>query len=414
MADSHFIHSDGRYLATASGSSESPTDVVATDSDPFGLYIHVPFCASRCGYCDFNTYTAREAGAGSQDSYLQALMAELATATEEYELPAAHTVFFGGGTPSLLGADTLAKILEQVKATMGLAPGAEVTTEANPESTSPEFFDTLRTAGFTRISLGMQSTASHVLQILNRVHSPGRPLAAAREAQAAGFEHVNLDVIYGTPGESDDDLARTLESAVATGIDHVSAYSLIVEEGTALFRRIRHGEMPAPQEETQARRYEQVDAFLQDAGFGWYEVSNWARPGGHCRHNMVYWRDGDWWGAGPGAHGHLGDRRFVNVKLPARYSQQLLEPQSDQLPLALADIEQLDPVMRLEEKVMLGLRLSEGIDRTGLPAGAQKVIDDKCAVGLLCSDGQRVWLAPAGRLLADGIITDILLASEPE
>ncbi len=292
---------------------------------PFGIYVHVPFCATRCGYCDFNTYTAGELGtSASPQSWLEALKRELASAAEITGAPKIDTVFVGGGTPSLLGGDGLAEVLGAVQASFGLADGAEVTTESNPESTSPEFFSRLREAGFTRISLGMQSAAEHVLRVLDRTHTPGRAVAAAREARAAGFDHVNLDLIYGTPGETDRDLDASLDAVLGAGVDHVSAYALIVEDGTALARRVRRGELPAPDDDVLASRYERIDARLADAGLHWYEVSNWAaNDASRCRHNLGYWDGGDWWGAGPGAHSHVGGVRWWNVKHPARYADRL-------------------------------------------------------------------------------------------
>ena len=213
-----------------------------------GLYIHVPFCTTRCGYCDFNTYTPGEDGTSSVGTYLNALEAELDQAAAEWDRPGPpSTVFLGGGTPSLLGADGLTRVLGAVRRSLGLAPGAEVTTESNPESTSPEFFSALLEAGYTRISLGMQSASAHVLKVLERNHTPGRATAAAQEALAAGFDHVNLDLIYGTPTETDDDLRRSIDAALSTGVDHISAYSLIVEDGTAMARKVRKGQLPAPE-----------------------------------------------------------------------------------------------------------------------------------------------------------------------
>ncbi|HKN98157.1 MAG TPA: radical SAM family heme chaperone HemW, partial [Pseudonocardiaceae bacterium] len=293
---------------------------------PFGLYVHVPFCLTRCGYCDFNTYTAGELGSSaSPGSWLAGLRRELDLATTVLgRPPAVDTVFVGGGTPSLLGPAGLADVLAAIRGTFGIAAGAEVTTEANPESTSPEFFAGIRAAGYTRVSLGMQSAVPHVLATLDRGHTPGRPVAAAAEARAAGFRHVSLDLIYGTPGETTDDLRRSLDAVLAAGVDHVSAYSLIVEPGTALARRIARGELPAPDDDVLAADYELVDDTLTAAGFGWYEVSNWAvSEQARCRHNMGYWLGADWWGAGPGAHSHVGGVRWWNVKHPARYADLL-------------------------------------------------------------------------------------------
>ncbi|PFG28290.1 radical SAM family heme chaperone HemW [Corynebacterium renale] len=379
---------------------------------PFGVYLHVPFCATRCGYCDFNTYTAGELGtAASPQSYITALGGELERAAElmqaRGQLRPADTVFVGGGTPSLLGAAGLGEILGFVRDTFGLAVGAEVTTESNPESTSPEFFTDLRAAGFTRVSLGMQSVAPHVLATLDRKHTPGRPVAAAREARQAGFEHVNLDMIYGTPGETDDDVRATMDAIVNAGVDHVSAYSLIVEDGTAMARKVRRGELPMPDEDVLAHRYELIDAALSADGFSWYEVSNWAKPGGYCRHNDIYWLDGNWWGAGPGAHSHIGGTRFFNVKHPARYASMV-----SQGLFPVKDGEVLTDADRHTEKIMLGLRRREGIPERWLYPAAASVVERNIAAGTLHRIGDRVAVTGAGRLLADGIVTDLLLAEE--
>lgn len=370
--------------------------------DSFGVYIHVPFCASRCGYCDFNTYTPTEVDT-THAAYLDSLERELAIAAATHDLPNADTVFIGGGTPSLLGADGLGRVLAAVRNTFGIAPGAEITTESNPESTSPEYFAGLLDHGFTRVSLGMQSASTPVLKVLDRRHTPGRATAAAREALAAGFAHVNLDMIYGTPTETIQDVQRTLEAVLATGVDHVSAYSLIVEDGTAMARKIRRGELPPPQEETYAQRYELIADTLEAAGYDWYEVSNWAKPGGQCRHNLIYWRGGRWWGAGPGAHSYIGDTRFFNVKRPERYNDMLAAGE-----LPIQSREHIDAATEHFEAVMLGLRLKEGIP-AGMVEGVEGVVDKHVQAGLLTA-GERIAVTPKGRLLADGIITDLLAA----
>ncbi|MFP7364340.1 radical SAM family heme chaperone HemW [Corynebacterium callunae] len=376
----------------------------------FGVYIHVPFCSTRCGYCDFNTYTAGELGTSAgPDSYLDALEKELEMAVASLDDPRqAETIFIGGGTPSLIGADGLTRVLNGIRNTFGVAPGAEITTESNPESTSPEFFSQLKEAGYTRISLGMQSASSSVLKVLDRKHTPGRPVAAAKEANAAGFEHVNLDMIYGTPTETDDDVRATLDAILDADVDHVSAYSLIVEDGTAMARKVNKGELSQPDEDTYADRYEMIDQRLQSAGFDWYEVSNWAKPGGECKHNMGYWVDGDWWGAGPGAHSHMGDRRFFNVKHPARYAAQIATGE-----LPIKETELLSAADHHTERVMLGLRLKQGVPRTVFSAAATPVIERHIKGGLLeLNERGNIAVTAAGRLLADGIIADILLSEE--
>ncbi|CAB0517174.1 radical SAM family heme chaperone HemW [Corynebacterium diphtheriae] len=375
-------------------------------SDSFGVYVHVPFCSSRCGYCDFNTYTPGElGGTASPESYLDALEKELELAAASGTTRPATTVFIGGGTPSMLGASGLTRVLSAVRNTIGIALGAEVTTESNPETTSPEFFSELLESGYNRISLGMQSASSSVLRVLERKHTPGRAFDAAREAMNAGFLHVNLDMIYGTPTETDDDVRLTLERALDTGVDHISAYSLIVEDGTAMARKVRKGQLPPPNEDVYADRYGLIDTALRAQGFDWYEVSNWAKPGGECQHNLGYWLDGDWWGAGPGAHSHIASRRFFNVKHPSTYAQHLAQGQ-----LPIKEEELLDSTECHEESVMLGLRLRQGLELTRFTEAERAVIDKYVSLKLLHIYDGRVASTLQGRLLIDGIIADILVA----
>jgi oxygen-independent coproporphyrinogen-3 oxidase len=302
-----------------------------------------------------------------------------------------------------LGGARLAAVLESVRDNFDLAPDAEVSTEANPESTWPEMFAALRSAGYTRVSLGMQSVAPGVLATLDRVHSPGRAAAAAGEALAAGFEHVSLDLIYGTPGESDDDLLRSVDAAVETGVDHVSAYALVVEDGTALARRVRGGELAAPDDDVLAHRYELVDEQLSAAGFDWYEVSNWSLAGGQCRHNLGYWDGGQWWGAGPGAHSYVGATRWWNVKHPNAYAQ-ILGGAS----LPVAGFEQLDATNRHTEDVLLRIRLRQGLPLELLDEAERGRADTAVEDGLLARHGEHLVLTDRGRLLADGIVRNLL------
>jgi putative oxygen-independent coproporphyrinogen III oxidase len=386
---------------TVSAAPASP-DLATTPGRRFGVYVHVPFCATRCGYCDFNTYTPAELGGGNPDGWLAALRAELTLAAARLA-PVADTVFVGGGTPSLLGGERLTAVLDAVRDTFGLADRAEVTTEANPESTSPELFDALLSAGYTRVSLGMQSAAPGVLAVLDRVHSPGRAVAAAQEAMAAGFRHVNLDLIYGTPGESDDDLLRSVDAAVGAGVDHVSAYALVSEDGTALARRVRRGEIAMPDDEVLAHRYELLDERLSAAGLSWYEVSNWSSTGGECRHNLGYWSGDEWWGAGPGAHSYVGSTRWWNVKHPNAYAQ-LLAGGS----LPVADFEHLGVAEAHTEDVMLGLRLRRGLRSAVLTDAERRRADASIRDGLLDRDGDRLVLTDRGRLLADAVVRTVL------
>jgi len=382
-----------------------PSALAGLGSRPFGVYVHVPFCATRCGYCDFNTYTAGELGtSASPQSWLEGLRRELDLAASVLGTPPpADTVFVGGGTPSLLGAAGLSDVLAAVRSSFGLAAGAEVTTESNPESTSAEFFAGIRDAGYTRVSLGMQSAARHVLQVLDRKHTPGRPVDAAREAAAAGFEHVNLDLIYGTPGETADDLKSSLDAVYSAGVDHVSAYALIVEEGTALSRKISRGVLPMPDDDVLADKYEQIDAAMSAQGMSWYEVSNWATDAAaQCAHNLLYWRGHDWWGAGPGAHSHVGGLRWWNVKHPARYADVLAQGRS---PAAGRELLTADD--QRVERVLLELRLREGLPVTVLDPEGQAEAKVAAEDGLLepaALDEGRCVLTDRGRLLADAVV----------
>jgi oxygen-independent coproporphyrinogen-3 oxidase len=383
-----------------------PAALAAVGERGFGVYLHVPFCASRCGYCDFNTYTAAElGGGGAQAAYAGTLLSEVELAVRVLggAAPAVSTVFVGGGTPTLLPVDDLARMLDGVDKAFGLAADAEITTEANPESVSPQTLRRLRSAGFTRVSLGMQSTAPHVLEMLDRRHTPGRAVAAAQEARAAGFAHVNLDLIYGTPGETADDFAASLQAAVDAGVDHVSAYSLIVEDGTRLAQRVRRGEIPEPDDDVAADRYVAADAALTAAGLNWYEVSNWARAGAACRHNLLYWRGGDWWGFGPGAHSHVGGVRWWNVRHPSTYAGRLADGVTPAQARELLSAEE-----QRTEEVLLGLRLVEGLPVDGMPAN---VVAEQVEAGLLdpaAAANGRAVLTLQGRLLADAVVRALL------
>ncbi|MEV6104862.1 radical SAM family heme chaperone HemW [Streptomyces sp. NPDC051940] len=385
-----------------------PADALG-GAGPLGFYVHVPYCATRCGYCDFNTYTASELRGTSRDDYAQTLVDEVRLARKVLgdDPRPVRTVFVGGGTPTLLPAADLGRMLGAIRDEFGLADDAEVTTEANPESVDPAYLAELREWGFNRVSFGMQSARQHVLKVLDRTHTPGRPEACVAEARAAGFEHVNLDLIYGTPGESDDDWRASLDAAVGAGPDHISAYALIVEEGTQLARRIRRGEVPMTDDDEHADRYLIAEETLSAAGFQWYEVSNWATSeAARCLHNELYWTGADWWGAGPGAHSHVGGVRWWNVKHPAAYAQALSEGRSPG-----AGRELLAAEDRRVERILLELRLAAGCPLSLLaPAGAaaaRRAVAD----GLLQAeayDAGRAVLTLRGRLLADAVVRDLV------
>ncbi len=379
-------------------------------SRPFGVYLHVPFCATRCGYCDFNTYTAVELGGGaSQASYASTAVAEVRLARRVLgtaDVPAA-TVFLGGGTPTLLPPHDLAAMLAAVRDELGIRPDAEVTTEANPDSVDERSLAELRAAGFTRVSFGMQSAVPHVLATLDRTHDPDRVPQVVAWARAAGFEGVSLDLIYGTPGESQDDWRTSLAAALDTGPDHVSAYALVVEEGTRMAGQVRRGEIPAPDDDDLADRYLLADEVLAAAGFEWYEVSNWAHGADQrARHNEGYWRGHDWWGFGPGAHSHVGGTRWWNVRHPTAYAGRLAAGAS---PAHAREV--LTDDQRRVEQLLLGIRLREGHPLADLgPAGraaAGRAVDDGLLDPAAHANG-RAALTLRGRLLADAVVRDLV------
>ena len=366
----------------------------------------MPFCRVRCGYCDFNTYTATELGGGaSHASYADTAIREIdLLAAVMPGAPRVETVFFGGGTPTLLPSADLARLLGAVRDSFGLAVGAEVTTEANPDSVSPESLAGLREGGFTRISFGMQSAVPSVLAVLDRTHDPDRVPQAVAWARAAGFEQVSLDLIYGTPGERLADWQRSLDAALACEPDHVSAYSLIVEEGTALARQVRSGALPMPDEDDLADKYLLADERLRAAGLDWYEVSNWSRPGAECRHNLAYWSGDDWWGVGPGAHSHVGGVRWWNVKHPTAYAARLADHTS---PAHAREL--LDAGTQRVERVLLEVRLRDGLPLDVLDDAGRAAVPTLVEDGLVLEPtGERLLLTTRGRLLADAVVRDLI------
>lgn len=374
-----------------------------------GAYVHVPFCATRCGYCDFNTYTAqelqRDGTTVSTATYVDRVISEVTrqrAALGNNSQPLA-SVFFGGGTPTLLGSTELVRALTSLKKEFGLLVDAEITTEVNPDSVNAYDLEILREGGFTRVSFGHQSSAPKVLQLLERTHTPGRTWEAVNWANEAGFEHISVDLIYGSPNETQAELELTLSEVIAADIDHVSAYSLIVEPGTKLAAQVARGEVNAPSDDVAASRYELIDQQLSSAGFEWYEVSNWAKPGGECKHNLNYWHNQDWIGIGPGAHAHINGLRTWMIKHPAAWAAQV-----DQNKEPIDGSEVLSATEIANENIMLGLRLRDGIELATLsPAGIEQA-NEAVTQGLLYSDLLtlgRVVLTPKGRLLADGLVS---------
>ena len=397
----------------APASGELPAAALSSVADTdLGIYVHVPFCTVRCGYCDFNTYTASELGdvpGASRSTYADAAVAEVRfarCALGDADVPVG-TVFFGGGTPTLLPPADLTRVVAAIDAELGLAEGAEVTTESNPDSVTADDLARLRDGGVNRVSFGMQSAVPHVLRVLDRTHDPERVPKVVQWARDAGFEQVSLDLIYGTPGESQADWAASLDAALACEPDHVSAYALIVEEGTALARQIRRGDVPMTDDDDLADKYLAADEALARAGLEWYEVSNWARsPAAACRHNLGYWTGGDWWGVGPGAHGHVGGVRWWNVKHPTPYAVRIGEGVSP-----AHGRELLDEETRRVERVLLETRLRQGLPVDVLDDAGRAALPDQVARGLVepadVAQG-RVVLTTRGRLLADAVVRDLL------
>ena len=373
---------------------------------PFGVYIHVPFCASRCGYCAFNTYTSGQLGGDLREAYVQAARAEIRAAARFLapHAPPVHTVFVGGGTPTELDPADLCSLIAAVRDQFDVIDDVEITIEANPDSVDRITLDALRAAGVTRMSFGMQSVRTHVLAVLERSHTPGAAAEAVRHAHAAGFEHVSLDLIYGTPGETDADWQASLGAALAAQPDHISAYALTIEPSTRLAARVRRGQVPEPDEDTLVRRYAMADELLSRAGYAWYELSNWARgTSAQCRHNLGYWRSHDWWGIGPGAHGHLSGTRWCNVAHPAAYAAALAEGQ-----LAVDEYEVVAPDAQRVERVLLGVRLASGFAADfGVDVLNELLADDLVTV-LAWAIPPVVQLSRRGRMLADMVARRVL------
>lgn len=389
----------------------------------FGVYVHVPFCLKRCGYCDFNTYTAMDMGGGaSRGNYANKVIEEL-QAVHAWQLahgvqePPVATVFFGGGTPTVLSAVDLTAIVAHIESLWGLQPGAEITTEANPDTVDDAYVDALAQGGFTRVSFGMQSAVPHVLRTLDRTHTPANVTAGVAAAQAAGLR-CSVDLIYGTPGESLDDWRTSLNAALELGVRHISAYALSVEPGTLMGRRIAAGTLPKPDDDDEATKYEIADAMFAEQGLDWYEISNWAVPGEESRHNLGYWRNGDWAGIGPGAHSHYArvldeqgnpqEVRSWDVKHPRLWGVALSEGR-----VPWADSETIGEQERLEETLMLGLRLREGFDTSrclGLVDG--HVWRELADEGLITLTDGRAVPTLRGRLLNDAMVTRLLTSAE--
>jgi len=380
---------------------------------PLSFYIHIPYCVKRCGYCDFNTYTPGELKEGSDiaqvsNGYIDLLIQEAKIARAEINTnEPIPTIFFGGGTPTLMEPADLGRVLKALETDFGLAKDIEITIEANPDTVSKEKLAALRGVGINRISFGMQSAAPHVLAVLDRTHNPENVVKATNWAMEVGFEQVSVDLIYGTPGESIADWEATIDSALALPINHISAYALIVESGTKLAAQVKRGEVVIPDDDQTADKYLLADEKFSKAGFTWYELSNWAKPGGECRHNIAYWEGANWWGLGPGAHSHVDGKRFWNVKHPNAYRERL---ESNQSPVMESETLKLEE--KESERVMLEIRMPEGIAKNSLGDAALLRLESYLGGWLFSKviwDQWQVSLTLSGRLMADRIVREILM-----
>lgn len=368
------------------------------------FYVHIPYCSKRCGYCDFNTYTPSELREGGtlekvSEGFIDSLIAEVSFAarTNTTTIP---TIFFGGGTPSLMPAKELGRVIDLLKQRWEFAPNIEVTMECNPDTLTLESLEAYRAIGINRISMGMQSATPSVLKVLDRTHNPENVKKSVEFARSAGFENVSLDLIYGTPGETLNEWQASVESALSYGIDHLSAYALIVEDGTKLAAKIKRGEIAKPNDDLMAEMYLLVDELASNAGLPWYELSNWGRA---AQHNLVYWRNQNWWGLGPGAHSHLNGVRWWNIKHPSKYQEQLAKFESP-----MQDRETLTTEQMRDEKLMLEIRLKDGLLKRDLTVNQLEILKDFASEIEEVDD--RLILTAKGRLIADRIVRALIMA----
>ena len=376
------------------------------------FYVHIPYCVKRCGYCDFNTYTPSELREGGtletvSGDYIDAVLREIGIAHAQAPDANVPTIFFGGGTPSLLPARDLGRVISSIEEKWNLAPDAEITLEANPDSVDASKLAELRVAGFNRISFGMQSAVPHVLQALDRTHNPENISKVVGAAQDAGFESISLDLIYGAPGETLENFRTSVETALSLGVDHLSAYALIVETGTKLAAQIKRGELSMPNDDLMADMYLLVDELCEAAGFSWYELSNWSKPNHESRHNIAYWRNANWWGLGPGAHSHIDGTRWWNMKHPTAYKNALFGNASP-----VQDSEELTAQQKSDEAIMLSIRMRGGIPLSSLSLGQKEKVTEYRQSGHLDSsrwDEGTLQLTPNGRLIADRIVRELVV-----
>ena len=376
------------------------------------FYIHIPYCVKRCGYCDFNTYTPSELKIATglsevSNSYIDLLLLEIKQAKAQVGSAFIPSIFFGGGTPSLMEPSDIGRVIDQIRKEFVLNSDAEITMECNPDTVSKENLAAFRKVGVNRVSFGMQSAVPHVLATLDRTHNPENLLQVTTWAKDVGFSEISVDLIYGTPGETLADWQKSIDAALALPITHISAYALIIEEGTKLAAQIKRGEVAPVDDDLAAEKYLLADKEFTAAGFHWYELSNWAKPDSLSKHNLAYWLGENWWGAGPGAHSHLNGKRFWNVKHPNLYKEKI---QSNLSPIA--DSEVLEEIQIASEKLMLSLRLPSGVEKESLNQDQISELSDYVESGhldLLNWNQGRATLTLEGRLIADQILRQILL-----
>ena len=376
-------------------------------SKPLSFYIHVPYCVSRCGYCDFNTYTPSELNgdlAQVSNGYIDQLIKEVDIAGKRVSNEIS-TIFIGGGTPTLLDPIDFKRLLDKLQDKFGFKEGIEITIEANPDSVDSEKLEKLISIGINRISFGMQSAVPRVLKVLDRTHDPLNVERSVTAAKSAGFKEISVDLIYGTPGESIEDWKLSIQSALQLPITHVSAYALILETGTRLANQVKRKEFEIPDDGETAEKYLIADREFTKHGFSWYELSNWAKPGSECKHNLAYWQGNNWWGLGPGSHSHIDGERFWNIKHPNTYRSALKEgsPIAGREVLTAEDIE--------NERVMLEIRLPSGIDKASLKSAQLDQVSQYLEGGELDKSAWqngRIALTANGRLVADRIVRSIL------
>ena len=384
---------------------------VAASSD-LSFYIHIPYCVKRCGYCDFNTYTPAELKVESSlteisHSYIDLMMREIEMARAFSDVKRVPTIFFGGGTPSLMEPADLGRVISAIADHFELSPDCEITMEANPDTLTLERLKRYREVGINRLSIGMQSAVSHVLQVLDRTHNPANIEKVVGWAREAGFDEISLDLIYGTPGETMDDWRASIQAALSQDISHISAYALIVEDGTKLAAQVRRGEFIIPDDDETADKYLLADQLFHEAGFDWYEISNWSKPGSSCRHNVAYWKGANWWGIGPGAHSHINGRRWWNVKHPTAYRERIEEGHA---PMQANEVLTEEEMAR--EEIMLLLRLPAGLSIDSFNPAQRTALEDFVAQGYFEQDPWEqglLTLSRSGRLIADRIVRELVL-----